>query len=186
VGEEMTKKTKLPRFYRMNSLVKLFRDLGFKKGAEVGVADGQFSLALCEGIPELSLICVDSWQDYGSNPWARNQKENDAAFDLAMKRMAPYGARFIRKFSMDAVQDVPLESLDFVYIDGNHSYRHVSQDIREWSKRVRSGGVVSGHDYYEFRRAGVIKAVDEYTEANGIENLFLSDEREVSWWWRKP
>lgn len=186
MGEEMTAMIRIPGFHRINDLVYLFRDLGLKKGAEIGVADGQFSLALCEGIPGLSLICVDSWRDYGSNPWSRNQQENDAAYNLATKRMAPYNARFIRKFSMDAVQEIPLESLDFVYIDGNHSYKHVSQDIREWAKRVRPGGMVSGHDYYRFRRAGVMPAVDEYVLANNIEKVYLADEKESSFWWTKP
>jgi hypothetical protein len=46
--------------------------------------------------------------------------------------------------------------------------------------------MVSGHDYYRFRKAGVMPAVDEYTLANGIEKVYLADEKESSFWWRKP
>lgn len=43
------------------------------------------------------------------------------------------------------------------------------EDLIEWSKKVRVGGIVSGDDYYHFRKAGVIEAVDAYTAAHGIK-----------------
>ncbi len=48
---------------------------------------------------------------------------------------------------MDALEDFEDNSLDFVYIDGDHNFKHISEDIYEWTKKVRSGGIVSGHDY---------------------------------------
>jgi len=70
---------------------------------------------------------------------------------------------------MDAVGDVADESLDFVFIDADHKYVSVCDDIREWSKKVRIGGIVSGHDYYKTRgeNLGVINAVDEYVAEHG-------------------
>ena len=44
----------------------------------------------------------------------------------------------------------------------------VMQDLIEWTKKVRPGGIVSGDDYYQFRKAGVIEAVDIYTKVHGI------------------
>jgi hypothetical protein len=87
---------------------------------------------------------------------------------------------------MDAVRDIELESLDFVYIDGNHSFDYVMQDLIEWSKRVRRGGIVSGHDYYHFRNAGVVEAVDVYTHCHGIKEWFLTNEQKSkSFFWVK-
>ena len=91
----------------------------------------------------------------------------------------------IKAMSMDAVRDVPKESLDFVYIDGNHMFDFVMQDIIEWSKRVRPGGIVSGHDYYRFRNAGIIPAVDLYTKMHKIKQFFLTDEKTPSFFWIK-
>lgn len=39
------------------------------------------------------------------------------------------------------------ESLDFVFIDGSHDYNDVLRDIRVWSKKVKKGGFIGGHDY---------------------------------------
>jgi len=60
------------------------------------------------------------------------------------------------------------------------------EDIITWSRKVRSGGIVSGHDYYRFRNAGVVPAVDVYTHAHGIHEWVITDEREASWFWVKP
>ena len=70
---------------------------------------------------------------------------------------------------MDAVADVRNDSLDFVFIDADHKYTSVCEDIREWSKKVRRGGIVSGHDYYKTRgeNLGVINAVNEYVAKHG-------------------
>lgn len=70
---------------------------------------------------------------------------------------------------MEAVKRFKNGSLDFVYIDANHSFNYVMQDLTEWSKKVRVGGIVSGDDYYHFRKAGVIEAVNAYTKAHSIK-----------------
>ncbi len=78
---------------------------------------------------------------------------------------------------MDALADFEDESLDFVYIDGNHAAPWVDDDIREWSKKVRKGGVVSGHDYARVRgnehedssRWAVIQALNKYVPEHGVQ-----------------
>ena len=59
-------------------------------------------------------------------------------------------------------------SLDFVFIDGNHLYEAVCSDIAAWWPKLRSGGLLTGHDYAINRDAsgewGVRKAVDEFSE----------------------
>jgi len=49
---------------------------------------------------------------------------------------------------MEAVKVFENNSLDFVYIDGNHEFRYFAEDIYEWPKKVRKGGIISGHDYF--------------------------------------
>ena len=167
-------------------LVKYFAQLGFKRGAEIGVAYGFFSKRLLEEIPNLNLICVD--------PWLRRRRPE--AYAEAIKVLLPYpGATIIQAFSMDAVRLIPYEWLDFVYIDADHTYESVQNDIQEWTKRVRKGGIVSGHDYYEGRShtMGVIQAVDEYIKEHQYELKLTDwdlknperDERQPSWYFLK-
>lgn len=168
-------------------LAELFRDQGFTAGAEVGVADGRYSRLLCETIPGLRLRCVDPWTPYAGNTRGGPIEQHDANYQIARERLAPYApaVTMVKSYSLDAARDVPLGALDFVYIDGNHSFDYVMEDIIVWSRRVRSGGIVAGHDYYHFRDAGVVDAVTVYTSWHGIE-WHLCDEREPSFWWVKP
>lgn len=163
------------------TLAQLFLELGFTKGAEIGVAQGLYSRILCTTIPRLSLRCVDPYQPYEGCSQALCDRRRAGA----VTRLTEYGVTFMQQPSMDAVRQVELESLDFVYIDGAHDFDNVMQDIIEWAKRVRPGGIVSGHDYYKFYRSGVIRAVDAYTLAHDIEMWYITHEVEASWFWVK-
>ena len=165
-----------------NDMAVLFNELGFQVGVEVGVAEGLYSEVLCRANPGVKLYCVDAWQryadysDYTSNDVLGNFHE------MAKARLAPYDCTLVHKFSMDAVWDFEPESLDFVYIDGNHSLKYVIEDITEWSKRVRPGGVVSGHDFRKSttgHAAHVVQAVQAYTDAYRVWPWFILGSKKV-------
>jgi len=175
-------------------LARHFAELGFKSGAEIGVAEGRYSEILCQNIPGLKLIAVDNWDSYRTT--RRTLTNKMTGEELTGERLAPYNATIIKKPSLDAVKDIPDESLDFVFIDADHTYQAVKNDIREWSKKVRKGGIVSGHDYYVFPKSGnrgVIDAVDEYVKEHGLELLTTAwddnykrwDERQPCWYFVK-
>jgi hypothetical protein len=98
---------------------------------------------------------------------------------------------------MDAVKDFGDDSLDAVYIDGNHTLPFVINDIIEWSKKVKIGGIVSGHDYRKSKRIvsqnHVPYAVHCYVESYRIRPWFLLGRKEMypdeirdgnrSWMW---
>jgi hypothetical protein len=175
----------LTKFSRKN-LAKVFRVLGYKRGAEIGVAEGRYSKQMCEMNPGVRLLCVDCWARYHGNVRGGPQNQHDRNFEMAHINLQPFDAEIVRAFSLDAARNVELESLDFVYIDANHAFDYVMQDIIEWSKRVRRGGIVAMHDYYHFRDAGVVEAVDAYVLAHGITEWFLTNERkEKSAFWVK-
>ncbi len=140
-------------------LAKHFARLGFTTGAEIGVCWGRYSEILCRTNPKLKLLAVDDWR--------RNRTHRSYAG--TKRRLAKLNVTIDRRSSMDAVADVRNDSLDFVFIDADHKYTSVCEDIREWSKKVRRGGIVSGHDYYKTRgeNLGVINAVNEYVTKHG-------------------
>lgn len=180
----------------MNSridLAYLFNDLGFKTGAEVGVAKGAFSETLCKTIPDLKLYCIDTWKKYHGIRRGRDNEGQQENFEIAQDRLKGFNVEFMRMRSMDAVKIFEDESLDFVFIDANHDYKYVKEDIEEWSKKVRLGGIVACHDYYHFNNSGVVEAVDEYTDKNRI-TVFLTtpdpkknakDDRQPCAYWYK-
>lgn len=158
------------------ALADYFAKQGFKVGAEIGVWSGYYSEILCKAIPNLKLYCIDSWTPYAGYGFSDRHGYSTILTEVTEK-LKPYNCVLIKKFSMDAVKDFKDESLDFVYIDGNHEYKYVQEDIREWTKKVKKGGIVSGHDYYKTKRGntGVIRAVDEYVKENNLE-LFVTDQ----------
>jgi hypothetical protein len=164
-----------------NDLAKLFAELGYTYGAETGVANGRYSVVLCQSIPNLHLLCVDPWKAYDRI----SQEKQDQRRKNAIAALTPFNCTFIEKPSMEAVREIPENSLDFVFIDGAHQFDYVMMDIIEWSKRVRQGGIVSGHDYYSFYQAGVVQAVNAYTYAHNIINWYVTRERETTWFWVK-
>ncbi len=66
----------------------------------------------------------------------------------------------IEKLSWEAADDFFDGSVDFVFIDAAHDYDSVMLDIQSWLPKVKTGGIIAGHDYYEGFK-GVVKAVDQ-------------------------
>lgn len=143
-----------------HELGKYFAELGFKTGAEIGVYGGHYSRYLLNTIPDLKLYSIDSWM---GKYWKH---------ELAARRiLAGYpGCTIIKGMSVDVAKTIPDNSLDFVYIDANHTPKCVSEDIIAWEPKVRQGGIVSGHDY---QLPDVRSVVDNYVGQNSIE-LFIT------------
>ena len=73
---------------------------------------------------------------------------------------------------MEAVEDFEDESLDFVYVDANFDSRYFAEDISEWTKKVRRGGIVSGRGYGSANQ-DVTYALKAYTKAGSIPSWYL-------------
>jgi len=164
-----------------NRLVERFAEFGLDEGAEIGVDTGRFSLKMLNANPDLKLLCVDPWNTRAQRPI----RTGDARFAEATKRLAGGRATLVRDFSVEASADVPDQSLDFVYIDGDHRFGPVMKDILFWLPKIRYGGIIAGHDYYRWRGAGVVNAVDAYTQAHDVHEWFVTDEKRGSWFWVK-
>jgi predicted O-methyltransferase YrrM len=167
-----------------DKLVEVFKAFGYTEGAEIGTKKGAYSLTLCQSVPNLHLHCVDPWD--GKLPYGGHQFTHDRYERTARKTLAPHNVTIHKMTSMDALPLFKDGSLDFVYIDANHDFDHVCSDLIFWSKKVRSGGIVSGHDYFSHRRGGVVKAVDAYTHCHKIDPWFVTEEVYPSYFWVKP
>jgi len=173
-------------FRRTTHLFKLFHELGLKKGVEIGTKAGRNAEHICLSMPGVDLTVVDPWMGYGDDRRYQDPDKHENFYQEACRRLAAYNVKIVRAKSIDAVRDIELESLDFVYIDGNHCFDYVMEDLIAWSRRVRKGGIVSGHDYYRFKGGGVVDAVNSYTACHKIGELFLCDEKTPSFFWIKP
>ncbi len=143
-------------------------------GIEIGVHDGEHALELMESLPIKKLYLIDPWLSYKDydesvgNPRKTTNALNER-MEVAKKIVKKWGDKvvFIRKFSNDAVDQFKDNSIDFVYIDGNHQYEFVKQDLENYYPKVKKGGIIGGDDYTsgsetEMEHFGVFRAVQEF------------------------
>lgn len=167
------------------TLLELFNDMGYEYGAEIGVRAGNFSKLILEKVPQLEkLFCVDPWSAYQRV----TQERQDTHYKHCVEKLSEFWSRaqIMRMTSISAITKIADESLDFVYIDGSHEFDHVMLDLILWSRKVKVGGIVAGHDYYNFYQSGVIPAVNAYTYAHGILNWYVTKDAEPSYFWVRP
>lgn len=162
------------------NLAKCWKELGFNIGVEVGVLKGEHAEVLCQHNPNLKLYCVDAWQGYrGYTDYL--DKRLQSFYDEARERLASYNCVLVRKFSVEAAKDFADSSLDFVYLDGAHDFQNVVNDIAEWTKKVRPGGVLYGHDFKRTTNPNfnchVVDAVGAWAYAHRINPWFVTGTR---------
>jgi hypothetical protein len=126
-------------------------------GVEIGVEYGLNAKTMLVHLPLEKLYLIDPYQD------------DDVMYREAKNYLARYEDKitFIRKTSEAAIGDIP-DALDFVYIDGSHTYEAVKKDIELLYPKVRAGGVIGGHDFWA-NEIGVCRAVLKFAENSHVQ-----------------
>ena len=181
-----------------DTLARLFAQVGYLRGVEVGVERGAYSEVLLRENIGLTLTCVDAWTAFDGYRDHVRQGKLDRFYVETQQRLAPYKNRvqFVRKFSVDAAKDFADGSLDFAYIDANHDFQSLTADLAAWSPKVRAGGIIAGHDYSPHRwpnRIHVMQVIHGWTDAYDIRPWFVLGSKEKvpgqlrddarSWFW---
>ena len=131
---------------RVAYLVDMATKCGWKTGAEVGLWYGKTFFSLLDACPILVLYGVDDWRpvdDFVHHNDCRDNKRR------VVEKAKLYGERatILSMPSVDAARLVPDGSLDFVFIDADHSAASVQADVEAWLPKVRPCGYVTGHDW---------------------------------------
>ena len=111
-------------------------------GSHRGVSTELFALH-CKKI-----YAVDPWDlltDYKEGAFSMPQSYARVEFNTRFENYSNVEA--IQNFSVEASKLFEDESIDMVYIDGLHKTEAVTEDILTWTPKVKTGGVISGHDY---------------------------------------
>ncbi len=176
-----------------NDLASMFAALGFSRGIEVGTRRGAYAEVLCEANPSLSLVCVDAWTTY---PGYQILDSRGSKIE-ATERLSKYNVELHQAFSPDAAQEFDDKEFDFVYLDSNHSFAAVAADLTAWLPKIRTGGIMAGHDWHcdidPQALFHVVQAVHGFTWVHNIAPVYvLGDEDEKlgekrdefrSWFW---
>jgi len=162
-------------------------------GAEIGVCYGTHASYYLKELDIECVFLIDPYMEYEnytlrdiSNRMKSLEETEKGAHALLHKY--EQRIKWVKKKSAEASKLIADDSLDFVYIDGNHSYDSVREDILLYYPKLKKGGFLSGHDY---DLEGVKQAVDEFVENHNL-NLHIEDsgelqgEEKCDWWVWKP
>ena len=147
--------------------IELLKEIGLEfpygKGIEIGTFKGEFSKEILQSWNG-TLYMVDVWRPLGDEYLdASNHAIHSTAYSETINNISELEDRgiMIRATSEKASEIFTDNSLDFAYIDANHAYDFVVQDIKLWYPKIKSGGYLLGHDYID---------LDWYNDPNFTEN----------------
>ena len=182
-------------------------------GVELGSFKGDFANTILKNWNG-TLLMIDVWRELPNQEYddMSNHREHIDAYSQAMDNIKGFEDRafMLRMKGKDACSFIYDKYLDFIYIDANHTYEAVKEDIKLWYPKIKSGGLIMGHDYlpdnfYEGKEKnqalylfpdgepekakyagmfGVNPAVNEFCEENGYV-INKTEEFLATWWFMK-
>lgn len=197
---------------RLDYFKEISKEFPNGRGVEVGVFHGVFSREILSSWNG-TLFMIDPWRPLGDeyNDYTNQKNHANQGYTETAENIRGMEERGImmRCLSNQATQFFPDGSLDFVYIDGNHAFDFVKEDINIWFPKVKPGGFLCGHDFlkvdwnsWESKHSngvdiqvwstegeflgdfGVNPAVQEFVERNGL-SVEITSEWFGSWFIRK-
>jgi hypothetical protein len=152
--------------------------------AEVGVLWGGYSKIIFETLSPSKMILIDCWEhqdgDYKLDGNNSDQNLQNAYYNKVVSVFKDNPeVSIIRKYSLDAVSLIEDNLLDFVYIDANHTYSAAFQDLVAYSRKIKPGGYIMGHDYVSCpeQNFGVIEAVGDFCRIFGWDIITVTEEK---------
>jgi Methyltransferase domain len=137
---------------RLDLWTRFVNDRGARTVAEIGVYRGQFAARMLDDCPGVeTYYMVDPWRNLEA--WNKPANKSDTVFEgffrEAMERTGAHAAKrvVLRGTTTEVVGRVPDGSLDFAYIDGDHTLRGITVDLVSWWPKVRDGGWLGGDDF---------------------------------------
>jgi len=158
---------------------------------EVGTYKGDFGQQIIDKTSPNTFYAVDPLRLFPgmiSYPGFEfdSQESLDALAEKVSNRFSNQGHILLRGTSKEQSTTFENESVDFVYIDGDHTYEGCKLDIDLWWPKIKQGGILAGHDFCNSVNSktglkfGVIQAVTEFVEKNNLK-LYTTNESYASW-----
>jgi hypothetical protein len=154
-------------------------------GVEIGVYKAQHSLSLLKTLSIEKLYLIDPYylyDDYVEGKRHYNGKTLNIAENEAKENLKDFNDKivWVKDYSSNCLDLIP-NNLDFVYIDGNHQSPFIDEDIKNYYPKIKSGGIIGGHDYYNGfckEHNDVVRVVNNFTYSNDYQ-LYV----ELPDWW---
>lgn len=148
--------------------------------AEIGVWKGDFSELIRSMTLPRKLHLIDPWKFQGEFPErmyggsvAKEQSDMDRIYEHVRNRFNDYQNIILHRGKSEKVlQDFENAYFDWVYIDGNHYYEYVLNDLQICLSKVKPGGIIAGDDYTWGEKDGfpVKRAVQDFINRNNLKS----------------
>lgn len=136
-------------------------------GAWKGKSAAYMAVEIANSNKQINFYVVDTWEgsiEHKENP------ELSKLYDIFLDNMKPVEQYYfpMRMTSLEAAKQFDDNSVDFIFIDASHEYQDVVDDLKAWYPKLKTGGILAGHDYYPDQPTwgGVYKAVNEVFSNN--------------------
>lgn len=144
---------RLGNIQRLDMWSAILRDTNVRSMAEIGVWAGRFAAEILEHCPSIeTYYMIDPWRnlDDWNKPWNMPDPEMDKVMAKAVDRtrFAADRVKILRGRTVEVVDQIPDASLDFAYLDGDHTLRGITIDLHRILPKIRPGGCIGGDDFY--------------------------------------
>lgn len=137
---------------RIELWIKVLRTARIRNLLEVGVWKGEFAeqmLKQCDFLEQYYML--DPWANLPdwNKPYNVDTKTFDHIYDEAMRRtdFAASKRVVLRGRTKEVIDQIPDNSLDFAYIDGDHTLRGITIDLIRVLPKIKDGGLLGGDDF---------------------------------------
>lgn len=162
---------------------KLIDELGLKVGVELGVNEGGYSDFLLNESKLEKLYSIDAWNLDASETMAApfkawTIKQVKSAEEISREVLGKHGDRsvVIKGNSFDAASKFDDNSIDFIFFDAGHRFSGFALDMINWWPKIKTGGVIAGHDYWRRYRYEVMDVANAFLfEHRLIMNITWDD-----------
>lgn len=150
-------------------------------GVELGVCNGDFSEEILKIVDPKLLYLVDVWRnidlEYNDKLMANDKKQLRRYREVTKKFLDDPRVRIIRDYTTCIEEIFPANSLDWSYVDADHSYKGCLRDLEASDLVVKDNGFILGHDYEPAPSFGVIEAVNEFVKTRNYYLSLISSEK---------
>lgn len=142
--------------------------------AELGVDNGGFSTEILNRTNPKKLHLIDVWNSKRYHDGLKNNVKNKFKNEIESGKV-----EMNLGLSTEVVSTFPDNYFDWIYIDTEHSYNVTKSELETYSKKLKPGGIIAGHDYINgiwvtMVRYGVIEAVSEFCVNNNWELIYIT------------
>jgi predicted O-methyltransferase YrrM len=132
-------------------------------GSWKGKSSAYMAVEIANSNKDIEFYCIDTWEGSVEH---EGMKELPQLYNIFLDNMKSVEEYYfpLKIYSLDACKKFKDNSLDFVFLDASHEYEDIKKDIKAWLPKIKSGGILAGHDYYNEGTdwfPGVKQAVNE-------------------------